>query len=47
MRLRAKTSSREQGPNFNLVGTCVWRVGQVLSPVGCINSGRRDTLGSE
>jgi hypothetical protein len=22
MRLRAKASSREQGPNFDLVGTC-------------------------
>jgi hypothetical protein len=24
MRPRAKTSSREQGPNFDLVGTCEW-----------------------
>jgi hypothetical protein len=24
MRLRAKTSSWEQGPNFDLVGTCEW-----------------------
>jgi hypothetical protein len=24
MRPRAKTSSREQGPDFNLVGTCEW-----------------------
>jgi hypothetical protein len=24
MRLRAKTLSREQGPHFNLVGTCEW-----------------------
>jgi hypothetical protein len=24
MMLRAKTSSREQGPNFNLVGICEW-----------------------
>jgi hypothetical protein len=24
MRPRAKASSREQGPNFNLVGTCEW-----------------------
>jgi hypothetical protein len=24
MRLRAKTSSREQGPNFDIVGTCEW-----------------------
>jgi hypothetical protein len=24
MRSRAKTSSREQGPNFDLVGTCEW-----------------------
>jgi hypothetical protein len=24
MRPRAKTSSREQGPNFNIVGTCEW-----------------------
>jgi hypothetical protein len=24
MRLRVKTSSREQGPDFNLVGTCEW-----------------------
>jgi hypothetical protein len=24
MRLRAKTSSREQGPDFDLVGTCEW-----------------------
>jgi hypothetical protein len=24
MRLRAKTSSREQGSNFDLVGTCKW-----------------------
>jgi hypothetical protein len=24
MRLRAKTSSREQGPDFNWVGTCEW-----------------------
>jgi hypothetical protein len=24
MRPRAKTSSREQGPNFDLVGTCAW-----------------------
>jgi hypothetical protein len=24
IRLRAKTSSREQGPDFNLVGTCEW-----------------------
>jgi hypothetical protein len=24
MRLRVKTSSREQGPDFDLVGTCEW-----------------------
>jgi hypothetical protein len=24
MRPRAKTSSREQGPDFNIVGTCEW-----------------------
>jgi hypothetical protein len=24
MRPRAKTSTREQGPNFDLVGTCEW-----------------------
>jgi hypothetical protein len=24
MRLRAKTSSREQGPDFDIVGTCEW-----------------------
>jgi hypothetical protein len=24
MRLRAKTSSQEQGPDFDLVGTCEW-----------------------
>jgi hypothetical protein len=24
MRPRAKTSSQEQGPNFDLVGTCEW-----------------------
>jgi hypothetical protein len=24
MRPMAKTSSREQGPNFDLVGTCEW-----------------------
>jgi hypothetical protein len=24
MRLRAKTSSQEQGPNFDIVGTCEW-----------------------
>jgi hypothetical protein len=24
MRPKAKTSSWEQGPNFNLVGTCEW-----------------------
>jgi hypothetical protein len=24
MRLRAKTSSWEQGPNFDIVGTCEW-----------------------
>jgi hypothetical protein len=24
MRPRAKTSSREQGPNFDIVGTCEW-----------------------
>jgi hypothetical protein len=24
MRLRAKNSSREQGPDFDLVGTCEW-----------------------
>jgi hypothetical protein len=24
MRLRAKTSSQEQGPNLNIVGTCEW-----------------------
>jgi hypothetical protein len=24
MRLRAKTSSQEQGPNFDIVGTCKW-----------------------
>jgi hypothetical protein len=24
MRLRAKTSSQEQGPNFYIVGTCEW-----------------------
>jgi hypothetical protein len=24
MRLRAKTSSREQGPNFDIVETCEW-----------------------
>jgi hypothetical protein len=24
MRSRAKTSSREQGPNFDIVGTCEW-----------------------
>jgi hypothetical protein len=49
MRPRVKTSSREQRPDFDLVGTCewlshvslressVWRVGQVLSPAGCIS----------
>jgi hypothetical protein len=30
MRSRAKTSSREQGANFDIVGTCVWRVGHVI-----------------
>jgi hypothetical protein len=24
MRSRVKTSSREQGPNFDIVGTCEW-----------------------
>jgi hypothetical protein len=24
MRSRAKTSSREQGPDFDIVGTCEW-----------------------
>jgi hypothetical protein len=24
MRLRAKTSFREQGPDFELIGTCEW-----------------------
>ena len=24
MRLRVKTSSREQGPDFDIVGTCEW-----------------------
>jgi hypothetical protein len=24
MRTRAKTSSREQGPNLDIVGTCEW-----------------------
>jgi hypothetical protein len=24
MRLRVKTSSREQGPDFDLVGSCEW-----------------------
>jgi hypothetical protein len=24
MRPRAKTSSQEQGPDFNIVGTCEW-----------------------
>jgi hypothetical protein len=33
MRPRAKTSSWEQGPNFDLVGTCEW-----LSYVGACRS---------
>jgi hypothetical protein len=33
MRPRAKTSSREQRPNFDLVGTCEW-----LSYVGASGS---------
>jgi hypothetical protein len=33
MRLRAKTSSQEQGPNFNLVGSCEW-----LSYMGAFGS---------
>jgi hypothetical protein len=33
MRLRAKTSSQEQGPNFDLVGSCEW-----LSYMGAFGS---------
>jgi hypothetical protein len=33
MRSRAKTSSREQGPDFNIVGSCAW-----LSYVGASGS---------
>jgi hypothetical protein len=33
MRSRAKTSSREQGPDFNIVGSCEW-----LSYVGASGS---------
>jgi hypothetical protein len=39
MRPRAKTSSREQGPNFDLVGTCEW-----LSYVGASGSQAYDVL---
>jgi hypothetical protein len=39
MRPRAKTSSREQGPNFDLVETCEW-----LSYVGASGSQAYDVL---
>jgi hypothetical protein len=35
MRPRVKTSSWEQGPDFDLVGTCEWLSGS--SPAGCIS----------